>query len=192
MRKWVNLISITMLLLAAATAALADVPDPSKHNVERSASDSKVPMVIARDYKARDARLVIPRSIWQKLQAEAGADGQQSSASVGRSLNLTGVQTAIAGLFLSLALVFGGLWFVRTRKRLDGVARTAIGIGALALLAATGSLVYANAGPPPAASRSLTTAALAPEVRNWGVSGQVTVTISDQDNRIILYLPDKR
>jgi len=194
MKNWISRIAMVAFLLASAAPAFGDLlPDPPNRNrTEPKASAAKVPMVITREYKGSGATLEIPRSLWQRLQAEGAGDNQQYGADAGRGLTLSGAQTVVAGLFLSLALVFGGVWFVRSRKRLDPLARTAFLIGAVALFAVAGGIVYGNAGPPPAVTRSLTTSILVPEARNWGAQGQVTLMVVDDDHPITLTLPDKK
>jgi hypothetical protein len=142
------------------------------------------------DYQAKDARLLIPRDVLRQLQEAAGSDAPNAAATTS-SFNLNGTQTVVAGLFLSLAFVFGGVWLARTRATAtDKLTRAALGVAVLALCGATASIAYANAGPPPVA-RSLTSKLLIQEAHAYGASGEVTVEVIGEGKFITLVLPPK-
>jgi len=187
--------TLALLFVVATPLAFADIPNPDKLNRNRpSKAEFKVEMQIDTDEKAKEARLLIPRSVFQQLRAQAdGADSQATgSTAAARFFNMTGAQTVISGLFLSLAFAFGGVWLVRSRKGAERTARVAV--LSLALLVAggvTASVAYANAGPPPVA-RSLTSKILIPELQWWGAYGEVKVEIVDEGDDIKLVLPRRK
>jgi hypothetical protein len=188
MNRLLNGYALAILLLAACTSALANAPDPS---IARRRANVAIPMRIAPDREATEAKLVIPRAIWQQLRAGLdGNDTQSAVAATARFRNLSGAQTAMAGMFLSLAFAFGGVWLVRSRKQTDKLTRVALGVAVLALCSATASIAYANAGPPPVA-RSLTSQILVEQAQWYGVYGQVKIEIADEGDQITLVLPAK-
>jgi hypothetical protein len=194
-------IAMIALILAAAIPAFADVtvvPTPNnkecggKPCAEVNNSNNRIPMIITPRVEAKKAELVIPRRVFQQLQAQANGDNSSSAIGATRGLTLSTAQTVIAGLFLSLALVVGGLWFAWFGPQLGRAGKTALGLAALILIGASATMVYANIGPPPPVSRSLTSAILNPQIGPWDVQGEVKVSIGPDDtNSIQLILPQK-
>lgn len=188
MNRLINGCALALLLLAACTSALANAPDPS---IARRGANVAIPMRIAPDRQATEAKLVIPRAVWQQMRAGLdGNDAQSAVAATARFHNLGGAQTVMAGIFLSLAFAFGGVWLVRTRKQTDRLTRVALGVAVLALCSATASIAYANAGPPPVA-RALTSQILIEQAQWYGVYGQVKIEIAEEGDQITLVLPAK-
>ena len=178
-----------IMLLAALTPAFADVPRPRDdgHKPLKTVSVSS-PMHIEPNTKATEARLLIPRAVLQQMRAGLDGDDATAAGTTARLFTNGGAQTAVAGIFLSLAFAFGGVWFVRTRKATGTWTRAALGGVLLALCGATASIAYANAGPPPIA-RSLTSQILAPGAQPYGAYGKVKVEITDEYSQITLVLP---
>ena len=188
MKSWINCCALIVLSLASFTSAYADVPRPKDdgHKPAKTVSVSSQ-MHIEPNYKATEAKLLIPRALFQQMRA--GLDGDDANAGVtARLFTNGGAQTAAAGVCLSLAFAFGGVWLVRQRKGASRLPRAALGVALLALCGATASIAYANAGPPPLA-RSLTSKILVPGAQPYGVYGQVKVEISDEESQITLVLP---
>ena len=191
-------IAIIAFLLATVASAAADLPAPKSNNRKtppnptvRTDPAAKIPrtlMSIEPNGAATEARLVIPRSILTQLTAELDGDDSQTVAATNAVTTLSNTQTIMAGLFLSLAFGFGGIWFVHSRKRADKPTRAALGMAILALCGATASIAYGNAGPPPVA-RSLTSKILVSAAQSYGAHGQVKVVIVEEGNQIKLVLP---
>lgn len=183
-----------LMLLATAALAFADIPSPSNLNNRNAASkaDLKTSMRIETDEKVKEARLVIPRSIFQQMSAQLDGKGSQTASARLRFLNMTGTQTALSGLFLSLAFAFGGVWLVRSRRGNERATRVAaLCLSLLIVGAITAGVAYANAGPPPVA-RSLTSKILIPELQWWGAYGEVKVEIVEEGDEIQLVLPRRQ
>ena len=186
MKRRVNYLALAALLLATSANAFADVapPDKVKTNSPKGSSFN-ARMHIDPTNKGGDAKLLIPRSLLQQMKA--GLDGEDSHSAALTYFNTGGGQTLMAGLFLSLAFAFGGVWFVRSRgQRRFGPASLSLAARALCGLAATAA--YANAGPPPVA-RSLTSKILIEQAQWYGVYGDVKVEVVDDDDQIRLVLP---
>jgi hypothetical protein len=96
----------------------------------------------------------------------------------------------MSGLFLSLAIVFGGVWFMRTGK---ANSTTNKGVIAAVLLScvASATFVFANAGPP-AEARSITGKIFSPAMHMYGFGwGKIKVeTTEDDSDRITLIVPN--
>ena len=185
MKCRVNFLALAALLLAATVSASADVAPPDKAKIKPpKVSPFTAQMNIQPDLKSGEAKLLIPRSVLEQMRA--GLDGDDSHSAALAFFNTSGAQTLMAGVFLSLAFAFGGVWLVRSRgQRRLGPA--ALCVAALALCGVAATAAYANAGPPPVA-RSLTTKILIDQAQWYGVYGQVKVEVTD-DDRITLVLP---
>ena len=192
MKHWMSGIACVALLAATSATALANLANPDSPRKPSKSANVNARMSIEPSQEATEARLVIPRAVWRNLRAELeGPDaGTQAAALTGARFNAGGPQTAMAGLFLSLAFAFGGVWLVRARKSLSGRTRTAaLGVALVMLAGASAaSIAYANAGPPPVA-RSLTSKILIPDAQWYGVYGQVKVELVDEGDQIRLVLP---
>ncbi len=142
--------------------------------------------------KLKGARLVIPISIIRELQANDGkANDGKSSSAIPATFNdpriiaprntISRWGTVMGGLLLAMAVLFGGLWLLRSRK-VPNFAAVALVIAISS--AATASFVYANVGPPPEA-RSLTSKIL----KYSEVFGEVKIETTDRQEYIQLVLP---
>ena len=192
-----RLIALVALLFAAAIPASANIAPPNMPTKPpRQTTGAPIRMQLRPDADAKEAKLIIPRKVLQQLRAEldGGAEDPQAAAAAAAvasgGSNLSSTQTAVAGVFLSLSLVLGGVWLARARapgRRVSRVA-SALAFAALGGAAASGVAVYANAGPPPSA-RSLTSKILSPDLSYWGASGVVKIEIADDESLIMLVLP---
>jgi hypothetical protein len=137
---------------------------------------------------AKEAKLIIPKAQLKQLRAELEGldDGSETTA----ALSFTRAQTVVSGMFLSLAVVFGGVWLARSRK-FDTRAGKILVIGAVLFLSGTvATIVYANAGPPPEA-RVLTNKFFSPGVNIYKFgSGKIKLETSDTVDHPTLIVPD--
>ncbi|MBD0372052.1 MAG: hypothetical protein ICV60_14520 [Pyrinomonadaceae bacterium] len=191
-RSWIRRSALAaLMLLSTTTLAFADIPSPESRNRNASKTDLKTIMRIDTDDKVKEAKLVIPRSIWQQMQAQlGGSSNPQTTAATARFFNMSSAQTIMSGIFLSLAFTTGGLWLMRSRRRAERIPARAVALTLALLLTGvvTAGVAYANAGPPPVA-RSLTSKILIPELQWWGAGGEVTVEIVEEGNHIKLVIP---
>lgn len=182
------------ILLAAATLcmsayAFADIARP-----DRTPSRTPKPkgvltqMDIRLERDAQEARLIIPKSQLKQLRAELEAmDDDGSTAAVS---GLSRTQTIVSGAFLSLALVFGGMWFARSGRASSPLAKAAIVMAVVGTISLTASLVYANIGPP-AEARQITGKMFSQSVHTYGFGwGHVRLESSSTEDRIKLIVPD--
>jgi hypothetical protein len=136
------------------------------------------------DEKAKSAKLVIPNAVIRALQADGAKPGAffPSSGNYGPSMvNRTG--TIVGGVLMTMAVMLGGLWFVRSRK-VSAPNLAALTVLLLISGAGTASWGYANFGPPPEA-RSLTS-----KIVKYGfVTGELQVETTNDADEIVLILP---
>lgn len=180
---------IAFVLLCASSWILADVPRPDKQSKQKSVDTY---LMIRLDRDAKEARLVIPKSQLAQLRAaldEVG-DGSDVAAMAG---GISRTQTIVSGIFLSLAIAFGGVWFVRSKNLSPKTGKTIAAVAVLAAMGSTATFVFANAGPPPEA-RSITGKMFSPAVHIYKFgSGRVKLELTDDDaERITLIVPDPK
>lgn len=189
MKLIINRIALILFLFAFTASAFADIPSPNKNSKNKppKSKDVKIAMNITPDRNVTEATLIIPRSMLKQLVAQADGDDSLNAATTNR-FNLTPMQTIMFGMFLSLSVVFGGVWFVRTRSQNRNASRIAIAIAMIALCGAAATAAYANAGPPPVA-RSITSKILIQDAQYYGVWGEVKVQVSDDARGIQLRVP---
>jgi hypothetical protein len=93
-------------------------------------------------------------------------------------------------MFLSLAVVFGGVWFARSGKTATKTGKTLIAITVVALAASAGTYIYANAGPPQEA-RSITGKMFSQAVHIYKFgSGAIKLETTNDNNGVTLIVPD--
>jgi hypothetical protein len=187
---------ILTMVLAVSIPAFADIARPDK-------SPSRVPkpketpgistfMEIRLDKEAKEARLLIPRSQIKQLRAELEQLDTEpdNTAAVTSSGSFSRTQTIVSGIFLSLAFVFGGIWFVRSGKTATKASKGMIVLAAVAGIASAATLVYANVGPPPEA-RSITSKLFDQKIffPYRFASGKIKVEVTDGEN-VRLIVPD--
>lgn len=183
--------ALSILTIAIlATAGFADIarPDSSPNRVEKPRKSVDTTMTIRLKQDAKEAKLIIPRSQLKQLRAELEQlDGETESTASAEGSGISRSQTIMSGLFLSLAIVVGGMWFVRSGKRPKSLAIILglIGVGTAA------TLVFANAGPPPEA-RSITGKMFSPAMHIYKFgSGSIKLETSDERSYIELIVPDE-
>jgi hypothetical protein len=183
MKRFAFVLSLSLLF---AASAFADIPKPEKPKAGPSI-DTNLDIRLVKD--AKEARLIIP---WSQLnQLRAALDGLDSSADIASATKRSplAIQTIVGGAFLSLAFVFGGLWFVRSRKPGGEQGKVVVALVIGIAFCSGAVLVWANAGPPSEA-RSISGKMFAQGVHMYGFGyGHVKLEVSDSD-RLQLIVPD--
>ncbi len=139
-------IAIAALCFAFPASGQSDVPRPKNTNEKVVQPDkpkekeNTLRVVIESEDSAREAQLWLPPSMLASIDRGGATAGTTASG-------LPPVQTIVAGLALSLSLVLGGLWLVRTRHKIGTRAATSAAV-VLATLAGTAAFALANLGPP--------------------------------------------
>jgi len=178
----------------AAGSALADIarPDAPKAPKTKPSTSIATTMDIRLDPNAREARLIIPRSQLKQLRAQLdGLDDADDNTAAVTTPSFSRMQTIMSGAFLSLAIVFGGMWFARSGKAASKTVKMIVVVATVAGIASAATFVYANAGPPNEA-RSITGKMFSQAVHIYGFGwGTVKVETSDED-RIQLIVPNTK
>ena len=183
MRKTLMFIAV---VLSLSVLTFADVPQPDKPKKAAKSIDTSLSIRIDRD--AREARLIIPRDQIKQLRAELDQLDENSNDSAVTATGVFGrTQTIVSGALLSMAFVFGGMWFVRSGHQ------NSKGVVSLAVILAIGSnatLVYGNAGPPPEA-RSITGKMFTQSIHMYKAGwGAIKLEVSDTARNPELIVPD--
>ena len=185
-----SLLAVTILMFAVPAFADIAKPDKTPNKAKKPASiDTHLTIRLERD--AKEARLIIPRDQLKSLRAQLDAldtGGDATAAMIGTGISRT--QTIVSGIFISLAIVFAGVWAARSGKlstRSGKAAAAGIVVFAFGALA---TIVYGNAGPPMEA-RSLTGKMFAPAMHIYKFGGgPVKLEISDSEINPKLIVPD--
>lgn len=147
MKRTVVLCAAALLLVASGIYAFGDIarpkvtPKPKAGKTVLYTSLSIVP-----DSKLSEARLQISRGILQEIVRE-GSENQSDVVSMTRRLMHSSTRTVMAGLFMFLAVSFGGIWLARSGQHRNHKAIAAVILIATMFGLAT-VIVRANAGPP--------------------------------------------
>jgi hypothetical protein len=184
-----------MFISALTSIALADIAKPSKTPKQKAAIDTILRINLKSD--AKEAKLIIPKSQLMQLRAQLDqlGEGNDATAAITTSGNGARIPTIVGGLFLSLAIVFGGIWFARSGKISPKTSQALVLITIIAAVGSAATFVYGNAGPP-AEARSITGKMFAPGVHIYGFGyGNIKLetTNTDEDNQaVVLIVPDPK
>ncbi len=145
-----RLLCLTAILLVAACAAFADIAKPIPVKTPEPAPQNEATLLIRLDENETQARLLIPKDQIKQLRAALDEidDQTDAAAAVTKPGAFSRTQTAVSGIFLSLALVVGGVWFVRSGKSATKTGKVLVIFAVMAGAASAATFVYANAGPP--------------------------------------------
>lgn len=189
-------ICLSLLLMLAASAAFADIarPDRPPSRTPKPARQIDASMSIRLDRDAKEARLIIPRSQLKQLRAELESldDGRDDTAALTSPGSFSRTQTIVSGMFLSLAVVFGGMWFVRSGKSATKTGKIMMALAVTLGIASAATFVYANAGPPMEA-RSITGKMFSQAMHIYGFGwGRVKLEMSADGDQIELIVPNPK
>ena len=107
-------------------------------------------MTIKMDSDIKVATLRVPKDKLKQLSAELDQLADESDDTTAKiSPGMTRTQTIVSGIFLSLALVFGGMWFVRSGKAGTSTGKALVILAMIAGVGSAATFVYGNVGPPP-------------------------------------------
>lgn len=190
-----RIIFITAFLTLVTAVAYADIarPSPAKTPVQKTKKSIETGMSIRLDRDAKEARLIIPRSQIKQLRAELEQmDGESDdTAAVTTPGGLSRTQTIVSGMFMSLALVFGGMWFVRSGRAQTRAGKAVVALVIVTAIGSAATFVYANAGPPPEA-RSITGKMFTEAVHSYGTGWGTVKLEAGDDPQIVLIVPDPK
>ena len=187
-----RILCLTTLVLLVSAAAFADIARPEPTKTPKQGKGIDTTMVIQLKSDAKEAKLIIPKSQIKQLRAELEQLDNESdnTAAVTTPNSFSRTQTIVSGMFLSLALVFGGMWFVRSGKTATKTGKTLVILAVFAGLGSAATFVYANAGPPVDA-RSITGKMFSQTMQSWRWgTGKIRVETKATGDSIDLIVPD--
>lgn len=172
-----------------AATSFGDIarPDKTPKSVKTpTAVDAYLSIKLDRD--AKEPKLIIPRDQLKALRAEIDSipdDG--TTAAVG---GISRLQTIVSGAFISVALVFAGIWFTRSGRLYTKRGKAAAAGLLIAITGTMAAVVYGNAGPP-AEARSITGKMFSQAVHIYKFGGgRIKLEVSDTDEGLQLIVPD--
>jgi len=184
---------LTLSILAFASTAFADIPRPDRTpNRVKKPVEIETHLSIVLDRDAKEARLIIPRSQLKALRAELdGIDGGSDEATAALATSgISRLQMIVSGVFLSLAVVFAGIWFTRNGRMSAKAGRSAAAGMAIFAVGALATIVYGNAGPPSEA-RSITGKMFSPALHVYKFGGgKIKLEVSETETQPKLIVPD--
>ena len=131
-------------LAISAICIFADDGSPQTSVAPESKTVAYSRLTIVADNKPWDATLQISEGALKRLQEGAARRGD--STSLTQSITHSSTRTMMAGLFMFLAISFGGVWFARSGKTQNVKSIAAVLVVASIFALAT-VMVRANAGP---------------------------------------------
>ena len=190
-----RLICLTSMILLASAVTFADIarPQPTKTPKPNTSKSIETGMTIRLDSEAKEARLIIPKSKIKELRAELEKldDDSDNTAAVTTPGAFTRTQTIVSGSFLSLALIFGGMWFVRSGKSATKTGKGLVILAVVPGIVSAATLVYANAGPPQEA-RTINGKMFTQAVHMYGTGWGVVKLETRDQKQIELIVPDPK
>ena len=146
-----RILLLTALALITSTAVFADIAPIRPEKTPKPKPGVNTTMEIMMDKSAKEAKLLIPKSQIKQLRAELESLDDDNGNTAAVTGGFTRLQTIVSGAFLSLAFVFGGMWFVRSGKASTKGGKALAAAAILGGIGAATTVVFANVGPPPAA-----------------------------------------
>jgi hypothetical protein len=146
MRSCIALLAVLGLGLGLTGRATADIAPPLPPKKESVAVKIEV------DEKAKGPKLVVPNGVFTAPRVRPGPRGQldqETGDGIADNDNPDKPRhhLLIAGIAVSLALAFGGVWLIR--KNGKGSMRGLALLIAAGVTLAAGAIAWANAAPPP-------------------------------------------
>lgn len=181
--------ALSILVFAVSTFADIARPDRTPTRAKKPVEvDTHLSIVLDRD--AKEARLIIPRSQVKALRAELDeVDGDEATAALTAG-GTSRLQMIVSGVFLSLAIALAGIWFTRNRKMSATSGRSVAAGMVIFAVGAVSTMVYGNAGPPPAA-REITGKMFSPAVHVYKFGGgKIKLEVSETETQPKLIVPD--
>jgi hypothetical protein len=176
-----------ILIAVAAAFGLSMLPSSARADLAPPVPPVKdVKFVVEVDEKAKAPKLIVPQNLTTvRNRPRPGGAPQKDKNEQVNVIELESTETPIdptprnpnhlmiAGVALTLALGFGGVWLIRRQGKM-GTRALAIMLAAGGSLAVT-TLVWANAAPPPVKPPPAKERVLLPVAFNGNVSLEVVV-----------------
>lgn len=140
------MLGLLVFTLLLASFAFSDISAPKTTPETEKDGSIETEMGIWVDYSVKEPTLVIPREQLQRLLEETS---NSSAANISSQNGISRTQTIVAGVFLSLAMLAGGIVITRSKKVNSKTAKTIVAGMVLIGAGTTATIIFANVGPPP-------------------------------------------
>jgi hypothetical protein len=193
-----RILCLVILLLVATVAMFADIARPGKQTKPvakpglKVYSNSTSDLTIRFDSNIERPTLRIPKTQlgYLRAQNENGESDENNTAAVTAPGGFSRTQTFVSGVFLSLAIVFGGMWFVRSGKAASKEGKALIALAVLTGIGSAATFVYADIAPPQPVN-DITSKIFNQDAMWRGEASSWNVRIeSTNGDKIELYVPD--
>lgn len=142
-----KILSLSVFVMLFSIAIFADVPVNAPTPKPDSKKSIETNLSIKIDKNAKEAKLIIPKNQLKQLRAELAELDDESDTTAANSFTKT--QTIVSGLFMSLAMIFGGVWLSRSRKSNTKTVKTLAAGTVFFCVCSLATITFGNAGPPP-------------------------------------------
>lgn len=185
-----KILCLSLVLLFGVVAVFSDIAPLPGEAKKAKGLDARLNITLSSN--TATPTLTVPKAQIKALRAQLEElDTDDDATAAVTSTGSNNLQTIVSASFLSLAILFGGVWFVRSAKGSSKGAKAAM-IALLTLGAASAAtFVYANVGPPPSA-RKISGDLFNKAAFNYGFAyGPIKVVASsDTSNVYELVVPD--
>ncbi len=187
MKKILSL-CLTMTLLSIVILANEPPPIPTPKPDSKKSIDTNLTIKI--DKNAKVASLIIPKSQIKQLRAELEQLDNEQDTNASATTGFTRTQTMVSGLFMSLAMIFGGIWWTRQRKFNTKTGKALAAGAVLFCIGSMATIAFGNAGPPPEL-RQITGKLFDKKVFGYFNSayGKIKIQLKENDNGVELVVP---
>lgn len=139
-----KLFSLFALIAIFAIAAFADIRLPDTPKPKTTPTGQQVELLVDVSNEVTEPTLVIKKSSTKFLRAALDEAEGLTDSNTTAEIKSNSTPTIIGGTFLTLAFIFGGVWFARSKKP----SKTVIGLFLVGILGSATVLVTANVAPP--------------------------------------------
>lgn len=147
-----KILVLSLVILLSSIVVFSDIARPPANVTPAKTPKPKgadATMQIRLMSNASVATLSIPKAQIKSLRAQLDELDSDDDATAANTNSFSRTQTIVSASFISLALLFGGIWFVRSGKTATKGGKAAVALLVTLGIASAATLVYANAGPPP-------------------------------------------
>ena len=188
-----RILCLSLVIMLGAIAAFSDIARPPvvpEKPVKAKGTDATMQIRLLSN--ASVATLSIPKAQLKSLRAQLEELDTNDDAVAATTTSFSRTQTIVSGSLLSLALVFGGVWFVRSGKAATKGGKTAAALIVTLGIASAATIVFANAGPPPVTKPISSQIFDKKGFDRWGYAeGKIKVVLqNDSPNTYFLEVPD--
>lgn len=191
-----KILSLCLMVALLSIAILANEPAPRPTPKPNSKKSIETTLTIKMDKNAKEAKLIIPKSQIKQLRAELEQLDNEQDTNAAATTSFSRTQTIVGGLFMSLAIVFGGVWLSRSRKINTKSGKTLVAGAVLFCVGSLATIAFGNAGPPPEL-RQITGKLFDKKVFGYwnSASGKIKLEVSDTalyPEMIVPNVPDEK